>query len=150
MEGEASPRRRGRLKPILLAAAMAVLALNVWIGSPLLALWIGSRVQGEESQPSMAAFVVVILALVTFSVLLYQLLKLTAGAYREATGTTPPCAPTRPGCAASATSAPTTAAGPEPTTSRAPSAWSSSRSSSRRPCSRFWFFFFSGSPIGTS
>jgi hypothetical protein len=29
MEGEASPRRRGRLKPILLAAAMAVLALNV-------------------------------------------------------------------------------------------------------------------------
>jgi hypothetical protein len=61
---------------------MGVLALNVWIGSPLLAVWIDSRVQGEESQPSMTAFAVVILALVTFSVLLYRLLKLTAGAYR--------------------------------------------------------------------
>ena len=26
---------------------MAFLALNLWTGSPLLALWIGSRVQGE-------------------------------------------------------------------------------------------------------
>src|SRR3954454_10517708 len=31
-------------KPILLAAAMAFLALNVWTGSPLLAVWLGSRV----------------------------------------------------------------------------------------------------------
>jgi predicted secreted protein len=82
-------RRSGRLKPILLAAAMAFLALNVWTGSPLLAVWIGSKVQGEESQPSMGAFAVVILALVAFSVGLYQLLKLTMHAYREATGTTP-------------------------------------------------------------
>jgi hypothetical protein len=82
-------RRRGRLKPILLAAAMAFLALNVWTGSPLLAIWIGSRVQGEESQPSMGAFAVVIIALITFSFGLYQLLKLTMRAYQEATGTTP-------------------------------------------------------------
>ena len=52
----------GGAKPILLAAAMAFLALNLWTGSPLLALWIGSRVQGTESQPSMGAFTVVILA----------------------------------------------------------------------------------------
>jgi hypothetical protein len=49
-----------RAKPILLAAAMAFLALNVWTGSPLLAVWLGSRVQGDESQPSMAAYAVVI------------------------------------------------------------------------------------------
>jgi hypothetical protein len=35
-----------------LAALMAFLALNVWTGSPLLALWIGSRIQGESTQPS--------------------------------------------------------------------------------------------------
>ena len=79
----------GRLKPILLAGLMAFLALNVWTGSPLLALWIGSRVQGDESQPSMGAFAVVILTLIVFSVGLYQLLKRTSHAYQEATGTQP-------------------------------------------------------------
>ena len=43
---------------------MAFLALNVWTGSPLLAVWLGSKVQGEESQPSMGAYVVVIVALI--------------------------------------------------------------------------------------
>ena len=68
---------------------MAFLALNVWTGSPLLAVWLGSRVQGEESQPSMTAFVVVIVSLILFSLGLYQLLKLTMRAYQKATGTTP-------------------------------------------------------------
>jgi hypothetical protein len=79
----------GRLKPILLAAAMAFLALNVWTGSPLLAVWLGSKVQGEESQPSMGAYAVVILALIGFSWGLYQLLKRVMGAYQDATGTAP-------------------------------------------------------------
>ena len=82
-------RWSGRLKPILLAAVMAFLALNVWTGSPLLAVWLGSKVQGEESQPSMAAYVVVIVALIAFSWGLYQLLKLTMSAYQESTGTAP-------------------------------------------------------------
>ena len=68
---------------------MAFLALNVWTGSPLLAVWIGSKVQGEESQPSMGAYAVVILSLIAFSWGLYQLLKLVMRAYQEATGTTP-------------------------------------------------------------
>ena len=79
----------GRLKPILLAAVMAFLALNVWTGSPLLAVWLGSKVQGEESQPSMGAYAVVLLSLIFFSWGLYQLLKLVMNAYQEATGTTP-------------------------------------------------------------
>jgi hypothetical protein len=82
-------RPTGRLKPILLAAAMAFLALNVWTGSPLLAVWIGSKVQGEESQPSMGAYAVVIISLIAFSWGLYQLLKLVMSAYQDATGTTP-------------------------------------------------------------
>jgi hypothetical protein len=80
---------RGRIKPILLAAAMAFLALNVWTGSPLLAVWIGSKVQGEESQPSMGAYAIVIVSLIAFSWGLYQLLKLTMSAYQDATGTRP-------------------------------------------------------------
>ena len=68
---------------------MAFLALNVWTGSPLLAVWLGSKVQGEESQPSMGAYAVVILALIAFSWGLYQLLKLVMRAYQDATGTAP-------------------------------------------------------------
>jgi hypothetical protein len=63
--------------------------MNVWIGSPLLAVWLGSRVQGEESQPVMGAYAVVIIALIAFSWGLYQLLKRVMSAYQEATGTTP-------------------------------------------------------------
>jgi hypothetical protein len=78
-----------RAKRIGLAALMAFLALNLWTGSPLLALWIGSRVQGEESQASMAAFAAVIGSLAVFSVLLYQALKYVMHAYQSATGTLP-------------------------------------------------------------
>jgi predicted secreted protein len=79
----------GRLKRFGLAALMALLALNVWTGSPLLALWIGSRIQGEDTQPSMGAFAAVVVCLVLFSFLLYQALKRVSYAYQEATGTLP-------------------------------------------------------------
>jgi hypothetical protein len=72
-----------------LAALMAFLALNLWTGSPLLALWIGSRIQGEESQASMGAFAAVIGSLALFSILLYQALKYVLHAYQETTGTLP-------------------------------------------------------------
>jgi hypothetical protein len=88
-EAAQSERTGGRIKPILLAAAMAFLALNVWTGAPLLAVWIGSKVQGEESQPSMGAYAVVIISLIAFSWGLYQLLKITMSAYQDATGTRP-------------------------------------------------------------
>jgi hypothetical protein len=72
-----------------LAALMAFLALNVWTGSPLLALWIGSRIQGESTQPSMGAAAAVILCLIVFSVALYQALKRVSYSYHAATGTLP-------------------------------------------------------------
>ena len=71
-----------------LAALMAFLALNIWTGSPLLALWIGSKVQGDQGA-SMLAFVAVILCLAAFSIGLYQALKYVMHAYQEATGTLP-------------------------------------------------------------
>jgi hypothetical protein len=86
--GVASPPV-GRLKRFGLVALMAFLALNVWTGSPLLALWIGSRIQGEESQPSMGAVAAVVGLLALFSFLLYQALKVVSHSYQEATGTVP-------------------------------------------------------------
>jgi uncharacterized membrane protein YgcG len=79
----------GRGKRFGLAALMAFLALNLWTGSPLLALWIGSKVQSGDSQASMSAVFVIIVCLVVFSVALYQALKRVMHSYREATGTLP-------------------------------------------------------------
>ena len=143
---EAPARRGGRLKPILLAAAMAFLALNVWTGSPLLAVWLGSKVQGEASQPSMGAYVVVIVSLIAFSWGLYQLLKLVMGAYQDATGTTPTVRTHAPwlrsmrGERVDHTTAATRISGAEKvvvvTVLVAAAAF------------EIWFFFFSGSSIG--
>jgi hypothetical protein len=72
-----------------LAALTAFLALNLWTGSPLLALWIGSKVQSGDSQASMTAVFAIIGSLVVFSIALYQALKYVMYAYREATGTLP-------------------------------------------------------------
>lgn len=47
------------LKRATLAAATAFLAVNLWTGAPLFALWVGSQVQGETSLTMMALLVVV-------------------------------------------------------------------------------------------
>jgi hypothetical protein len=133
-----------RAKRFGLAALMAFLALNIWIGSPLLAVWIGSKIQGEESQASMGAVAAVIGCLILFSVLLYQALKHVMHAYQATTGTLP--------------------------TVRTHAPWLRSMRGERPEYSatridgterivvltvivaalafEVWFFFFSGSPIG--
>jgi hypothetical protein len=87
----AAPRSKWgvRLKRLALVCAMSVTSVNVWTGSPLLALWIGSKVQSGDSQTSMTAVFAIIVCLVVFSIALYQALKHTMHAYREATGTLP-------------------------------------------------------------
>src|SRR3954453_3668298 len=58
----ATPRPHGfgpRVKRALILAAMAVVAVNIWTGSPLLALWIGSRLQGPSGVKMSAVFAVV-------------------------------------------------------------------------------------------
>ena len=44
---------------VLLLAAMAIVAVNIWTGAPLLALWVGSRVQGDSGLSMGAVFVVI-------------------------------------------------------------------------------------------
>ena len=137
-----------RAKRYGLAALMAFLALNIWTGSPLLALWIGSRVQGEESQASMAAFAAVIGCLAAFSILLYQALKYVLHAYQEVTGTLPTVRTHAPWLRSMRGERPDRA-------SRAASISGAERVLVATVllaalAFELWFFFFSGSPIGGS
>src|SRR4051812_34284158 len=85
-------RRAGWPKRISLATLMAFIATNVWIGGPLLALWIGSRLQERSGasltiKPSTALAVFASLALI--SVGLMKALGLVSGAYDRASGAEP-------------------------------------------------------------
>ena len=73
------------LKRAGLLALMCVLALNIFTGSPLLALWIGSRVQGDAA-PSMAAFFTFFGTMAAVSWTLVVALGLTSRAYDSLTG----------------------------------------------------------------
>ena len=55
-----------RTKRVLLVGSMVLVTANIWTGSPLLALWIGSRVQ-PSSGPSMTAVGLVAVTLAVFS-----------------------------------------------------------------------------------
>ena len=55
-------------KRVLLAGASAFVAVNIWTGAPLLALWVGSRLVGQTSLSMRGvAIVVVVLGVVVFS-----------------------------------------------------------------------------------
>jgi hypothetical protein len=56
------------LKKIGLVAASAICSINMWTGAPLLAVWVGSKVQGNLNNLSMTAVfsVIVVLGAVVF------------------------------------------------------------------------------------
>lgn len=78
-----------RLKRAGLLAAMSAAALNVWTGSPLAALWIGSRVQGASQQPTMAPVFLVAVCMAAFSYVLLRVLRRLGGIYDRVTGRRP-------------------------------------------------------------
>ena len=81
----ASPGGGARLKRVALAAAIGVLTLNVWTGSPLFALWVGSRVQGSGPPKMSAIFAVAaVLAVMAFASL--RLVTRLGEAYDRLTG----------------------------------------------------------------
>src|SRR3954447_8794779 len=89
---QAAPARAPWTKRIALAVAMAFLAMNVWIGGPLLALWIGARLQSASGgsltiRPSTALAIFGSLAVITFAPT--RLPKGVAVAYDRATGVGP-------------------------------------------------------------
>jgi hypothetical protein len=52
---------RVRLERIVVVAAMAVAALNIWTGAPLLGLWVGSRLAGDSGLSMLAVLAVVVI-----------------------------------------------------------------------------------------
>ena len=78
-----------RLRRAALLAAMAVVGLNIWTGSPLTALWLGSRVNGS-SQLTMGAVAVVAVTMLTLSLLLIRLLGALEVRHDRLIGRPPP------------------------------------------------------------
>ena len=76
--GEITPR--ARIRSLVIVTAMAVVALNIWTGAPLLALWIGSRVQGG-GPPTMGAVAVVVVCLLISVLGLLRLLAALSAAH---------------------------------------------------------------------
>ena len=72
---------------LALLCGMALAAVNVWTGAPLLALWVGSRVQGG-GPPKMSAVFVVVVVLTVAVLVLMRVLAVLGERYDERTGAT--------------------------------------------------------------
>jgi hypothetical protein len=82
------PRGFGaRIQRAILLALMAVVAINIWTGAPLFAVWVGSRIQGNSSV-SMAAVFGVIAVLVVTAMVLVKLLGVLGARHDELSGRT--------------------------------------------------------------
>ena len=81
----------GRLKRAGVLAAAAVVGMNVWTGSPLLALWVGSRMEDAATStgPSMAAIAVVVVVMAVTSWALLKLLGRLQDVYFKLLGRPP-------------------------------------------------------------
>jgi len=63
-----------------------LVSINVWTGCPLLALWVGSQVQGSSTAPKMGAVAVVVVVLAVSVFAAAWLLALLNCKYDEITG----------------------------------------------------------------
>ena len=75
-----------RLHRLLLLAGMALAAVNLFTGAPLLAIWIGSRVQGDAGGLTMSAVLVVIVAMALLCSALVWALNRMGAAHDRAIG----------------------------------------------------------------
>ena len=74
-----------RMSRVALAFLIGLASLNIWTGGPLLALWVGSRVQGS-GPPTMTAIFVVAVVLAAVSLGLVRLIALLQDAYEKRSG----------------------------------------------------------------
>ena len=88
--GDNAQERHGigwRLRKLGLLVGMALATVNIWTGSPLMALWVGSRVQSSGSGgASLGAIGVVAVVLAAISLGLIQVLGVMQAAYDRLTG----------------------------------------------------------------
>ena len=85
---EEGARRASAPKRIAFAALLTIVGVNVWTGGPLLALWVGSRVQGS-GPPTMGAVFVVVVVLAAVCLVLATAFARLNEAYQEMTGQAP-------------------------------------------------------------
>jgi hypothetical protein len=76
--GIPEPSHVSRLKRLALLAATTLVAVNIWTGAPLLALWVGSRVVGQRALTMGAVLLVVVLLAVFVSAMALALTWLSA------------------------------------------------------------------------
>ena len=70
---------------ILLAGLTAVLAINLWTGAPIFAIWVGSRVQKGTGLTMSTVLVVLVVLAACVAALVYALSRVEA-AYKTVTG----------------------------------------------------------------
>src|SRR5579862_5392243 len=75
-------------KRVVLAVLTTLVSVNLWTGGPLLALWVGSRVQAAIGQLSMSAVAATLAVLIVETFLLYKLLAILNQHYNAAIGRT--------------------------------------------------------------
>jgi hypothetical protein len=61
-----------------LLSAMSFVAINIWTGAPLLALWVGSRVVGRQRLTMGSVFLVLILLVAFVTAMAVSLTRLSA------------------------------------------------------------------------
>jgi hypothetical protein len=66
------------LKRVAMSAATAFLAVNIWTGAPLFALWVGSEVVGEKQLTFGAVFIVVLVLGILVLIMSLGLARLNA------------------------------------------------------------------------
>ena len=71
---------------VVLATATTLVSVNLWTGGPLLALWVGSRIQSAVGSLSMGAVGATVGVLIVESLLLYRLLAWLSVRYNEVIG----------------------------------------------------------------
>ena len=78
--------RHLRLKRLALVIASALTSINIWTGAPLLAVWVGSRIQTAQNRVSMTALLAVVVSLAVTVFALAWVLAWLNGRYDELTG----------------------------------------------------------------
>jgi hypothetical protein len=84
------------LKKIGLVTASALCSINIWTGAPLLAVWVGSKVQGNLNNLSMTALFSVIAVLAALVFLLALALTWLNARYDDLSGRPPAARQTSP------------------------------------------------------
>jgi hypothetical protein len=70
--------RVSTLKRLLLLTATTLVAVNIWTGAPLLALWVGSRIVGQRALTMGAVLLVVVLLALFVTAMAFALTWLSA------------------------------------------------------------------------